>query len=110
MPFGYFSKINKGTSWQNLKVNDQTQSVNNRKKIEFIIIASIVVPKKEFDVVGSDISVSHACYQNFTRFSVANTFGLWQCIELRNNQDFRKLILYTAGRTYPLYAAIWEGR
>lgn len=108
MPFCHFSKISKSISWSKIKANTLLQIANNCKKIEYLKLTDIVISKLEFDTICKDISIPNLCYQNFTLQSVAGTDGIWRCIILQNTQDTRKIILYTSGRIYPLYAAIEE--
>lgn len=84
------------------------QILNKSKKIKYLEIATLEISQFEFDKICKDISIPNSCYLKYARQSVAKTDGIWRCIILRNEQDARKIILYTAGRTYPLYAAIAE--
>ena len=108
MSFLYFSKVNKGTSWSSIKNDIQFQTSNNCKKMEYSEVVAIVISKSEFDAIFNDISIPNPCYFRFAPQSVARLNGIWNCIILQNAQDTRKIILYTAGRVYPLYAAIEE--
>ena len=108
MPFCHFSKICKSISGSKIKANTLLQITNNCKKIEYLKLIDIVISKPEFDAICKDISIPSLCYQKFAPQSVAGADGIWRCIILQNMQDTRKLILYTAGRIYPLYAAIEE--
>lgn len=106
MPFCHFSKISKSISWSKIKANTLLQIKNNCKKIEYLKLTDVAISKPEFDTICKDISIPSLCYQKFAHQSVAGTDGIWRCIILQNTQDTRKIILYTAGRIYPLYAAI----
>ena len=108
MSFLYFSKVNKGTSWSSIKNDIQFQTSNNCKKMEYSEVVAIVISTSEFDAICNDISIPNPCYFRFAPQSVARLNGIWNCIILQNAQDTRKIILYTAGRVYPLYAAIEE--
>ncbi len=108
MPFCHFSKVNKGISWLDIKKNTQLQILNNCKKIEYSETATITITQPEFDTICKDLSVPSPCYLKFTPKSVAGLDGIWHCILLQNTQDTRKIILYTSGRIYPLYAAVEE--
>lgn len=76
--------------------------------MEYSEVVAIVISKSEFDAICNDISIPNPCYFRFAPQSVARLNGIWNCIILQNAQDTRKIILYTAGRVYPLYAAIEE--
>lgn len=108
MPSCHFSKVNKNISWSKIKANTLLQITNNCKKIEYLELTAIVISKLEFDTICKDISIPNLCYQKFAFQSIAGVDGIWRCIILQNTQDTRKIILYTAGRIYPLYAAIEE--
>lgn len=108
MPFCHFSKVNNSISWSKIKANTLLQITNNCKKIEYLELTAIAISKPEFDTICKDISIPNLFYQKFTLQSVAGVDGIWRCIILQNTQDTRKIILYTAGRIFPLYAAIEE--
>lgn len=108
MPFCYFSRVYKGTSWLELKANRQLQISRKCKKIEYLDLVTIAVEQVEFDLICNDVSLARNCYQKYARQSIATLDGKWKCIIIKNQYRKEKIILYTAGRMYPLYAAACE--
>ena len=108
MPFGHFSRVYKGTSWADLKANEQLQISRKCKKLEYTELISIVVDQEEFNLICSDMSNARNCYQKYTHQSITALNGKWKCIIIKNKHSMQRIILYTAGRTYPLYASICE--
>lgn len=56
------------------------------------------------------ISFPISQYKDHYRRSITSVNGVWQCIEVKCLTDVRAIAVYTAGRTFPLYAApiLWE--
>ncbi len=108
MPFCYFSKVNEGTSWSDLKVNKQLQTSRECKKTEYSELVALTVDQKTFDDICNDVSCTKDWYQKYTHQSIATLDGKWKCIVVKKQQSEQKIILYTAGCIYPLYAAICE--
>lgn len=76
--------------------------------IHFVDVISIVVDQEEFDQLCNDISSARSCYQNYAHQSTATLDGKWKCIIIKNQHNEKRIILYTAGRMFPLYAAFSE--
>ena len=108
MPFCHFSRVYKGTSWSELKVSRQLQIFRKCKELEYSELATIVVDQAEFDIICNDVSCARDCYQKYAHQSIATLDGKWKCIIIKNQHSKQKIILYTAGRIYPLYAAVCE--
>ena len=108
MPFCHFSKIFAGTTWEDIKVNNKLQSSKNCKMIEYKELAIISVEQSVFNLICMDISKPQYCYQKYCHESCADSTGKWNCIIIECIQTKQKIIMYTAGQTYPLYAAICE--
>lgn len=108
MPFCHFSRVYQGTSWTDLTANMQLQVTRSCKKLEYHSLIQIEVDPSEFNQICNDVSITQSCYRKYTKQSLATLDGKWQCITIKNRQTGQKLILYTAGQTYPLYAAICE--
>ena len=51
MPFCHFSRVYKGTSWTDLKGNEQLQLFRNCKKLEYTELVSVVVDQEEFEQI-----------------------------------------------------------
>lgn len=108
MPFCHFSKVYEGISWDNLKEKTKLQIANNCRQLEYKEAIAITLTKAEFDIICKNISKPYDCYQKFVPLSIPNSQGIWNCITLIDKQTQRKLILYTAGRSFPLYVAMVE--
>lgn len=108
MPFNHFSRVFAETSWSDLVCANQLQIKNGCKMLEYVELVTISIMHNEFDEICNDITRSHNCYQKYTTKSVATSDGKWKCIIIKDEQSHRKLIFYTGGRIYPLYAAICE--
>ena len=108
MPFCHFSRVYKETAWSDIKANIQFQISRNCKALEYLELITITIDQSEFELICSDISCPRPCYQKYSYHSVASSDGKWQCIVLTNKQNGQKLILYTAGRLYPLYASVCD--
>lgn len=105
MPFCHFSRVYKGTTWSTLKATNELQSENKCKKLEYLEIITITVDQTEFKIICDDISCPRDCYREFTPESRTTADGKWKCIVIENRENGQQIILYTAGRIYPLYAA-----
>ena len=106
MPFCYFTKVCEDISWEDLKKITKKQIANNCRQLEYNEIITITLSKTEFDNVCHNISKPHTSYLQFAPLSIANAQGIWNCITLIDKQTNNKLILYTAGRIFPLYVAM----
>lgn len=108
MPFCHFSRVFVGTTLADLKANNERQASQNCKKIEYIELAFINVEQPEFDLLCRDISKPQRCYQKYAHESHTDSNGRWNCIVIKCIPNKQKIVLYTAGHTYPLYAGIYE--
>jgi len=108
MPFCHFSRVYKGTSWADLKANKRLQIARNCKELEYYELITVTVDQAEFDQICNDVSCTRPCYQKYAYQSLPTSDGKWNCIVIKNRQSEQKIILYTAGRMYPLYAAVCE--
>ncbi len=106
MFFCHFSKVHRGISWSTIQENTRLQNSNHCQKIAYTEIAAVTLSESEFKTICRDISKPHPCYQQFAPLSLAKEDGTWQCISLIEPIANQKIILYTAGRKWPLYAAI----
>lgn len=108
MPFCHFSKVYKGTSWDELKANKLLQVARNCRELEYSELVTITVEQAEFDQMCNDVSCMRPCYRKYANQSLASLDGKWKCIVIDNEKSKQRIILYTAGRMYPLYAAVCE--
>ena len=108
MPFCHFSRVYKGTSLADLKAKEQLQISRKCKEVEYAEIISILVDQEEFDFICNDLSKVRSCYQKYAHQSTSSSDGKWKCIIIKSHNNKQKIILFTAGRIYPLYAAFSE--
>lgn len=52
--------------------------------------------------------LTRSCYQKYAHQSTSSSDGKWKCIIIKSHNNKQKIILFTAGRIYPLYAAFSE--
>lgn len=76
--------------------------------MEYLELITIVANQEEFDIICNDVSCTRSCYQKYTHQSTSTLDGRWKCIIIKNQRNNQKIILYTAGHIYPLYAAVCE--
>ena len=105
MPKGFFSRVISGMSFSTLQIKARNQYELGLNPIEYIVIDSIFFKAIEFETVLLDISVPVSQYGANYSSSITSQSGIWNCIEFKCLHDPRSLIVYTAGRTLPLYAA-----
>lgn len=105
MARAFFSRVESNTSFSTLITNARHQIEAGHKALDYNIIAEVYLSKEEFDVVINNISLSVSQYKTHYTKSVTSPDGIWQCIEVKCSFDVRSVIIYTAGRTFPLYAA-----
>ena len=103
-----FFKVNQDTNWDTLSKCSRIHEQNMRKTLPYKILDTLVVPQSEFNNICDKIYLSHLAYKELASKSVAGLDGIWSCIVLCGDKDSRKLIIYTAGQIYPLYAGIKE--
>ena len=108
VPFCHFSRVFVGTTLRDLKLSNEQQVLRNCKKIEYSELSYIGLGQPEFDLFCRDISKPKHCYQKYAHESCADSRGRWKCIVIRCITSKQKIVLYTAGHTYPLYAGICE--
>ena len=106
MPFCFFFKVNKGTTWDELKQLSEKQERAAKRKLEYFEAACFTVSYDVFLDICRDISVPQAFYQNHSKTSITTQSGMRKCIVICNTQDSKQIILYTAGRCFPLYAGV----
>lgn len=105
MPKGFFSRVMSGMSFSLLQIKASNQYKLGLNPIEYIVIDSMFFKTIEFETVLRDISVPVSQYGVNYVGSITSQNGIWNCIEFKCLHDPRSLIVYTAGRTLPLYAA-----
>lgn len=106
MPKAYFFKVNNETTWENILIATKEQMNQARKPLSYISIVELTIEKKYFDKLITSILQPDAVYLKYASQSLPDTKGVWKCITIKCDSDTRNIILYTAGRTFPLYVAI----
>lgn len=106
MFFCHFSKVNVGISWRELSESTRQQVSNNCRQLKYKKLTQITLPQTEFEKICNDVSKPYPCYRQFAPRSLTDSQGIWHCIVLKDKETKNHLVLYTAGRAYPLYAAI----
>lgn len=106
MTIAHFSRVVDDTDWNNLLETMRAQKENNCKPLKYKVVAEISLPPLEFDMLTDNLAKSAPFYLQYANQSVPDTYGVWGCILIDNQSDNRKIAVYTAGRTFPLYAAI----
>jgi hypothetical protein len=106
MPKAYFIKINNDTTWANIVNAIKVQIANSRKQLEYNSIIELSIDKSDFDSLATSICKPHTLYSKWCSASLANDNGIWNCITISCKHDKRKMVIYTAGRTFPLYASV----
>ena len=106
MDKAYFSKVSTNTTWESLYDTTLKQKSKNIAPEEYGVISTINLTDQEFKLIGQDLSRQYACYLRCYAKSVTNEKGILQCIVIQNKSKDKTLIVYTAGRAFPLYVAI----
>lgn len=106
MPKAYFVKVNEGITWSDVLKLTQFQINNFRKQLQYISIADLILQKKDFESLIASIARPHPVFISLAAHSIADSNGVWNCITIRCASDVRSIIIYTAGRTIPLYVAV----
>lgn len=106
MPKAYFIKVNDSMPFLEILKSTKYQNNNLRKQLQYNSIAEIILQKDDFESLIASISQPHQSLASFANKSIADYNGIWNCITIRCASDERSIIIYTAGRTIPLYVAI----
>lgn len=105
MPEAYFAKVDKDTTWSDVLSAVQNQIDNSRKKLGYTSIAELSLDKVDFDELIASISQPHPSYARWSSQSRPDKNGIWNCITIKCTSDTRNVIIYTSGRTFPLYVS-----
>ena len=106
MPKAYFVKVHDGITWFDVLKSTESQVNNSRKQLQYISIADLILQKDDFESLIACITQPHPSLASFVTESIADANGMWKCITIRCTSDARNIVIYTAGRTIPLYVAI----
>ena len=106
----YFVKINKGITWEQVLQLTQEQIKNSRKRLQYISVATLTLPQMDFQNIISYISCPHPAFISLCNQSITDNSGIWNCITLHSVMENYDVVIFTAGRTFPLYVAVIENR
>ena len=106
MNTAYFVKVSENLSWNTLKEKIRHQQETNCRPIPFVLLETIHISSREFDSISQNLLKPHSCYASHTAQSLPDSRGVWHCILIESPADSRNLLLYTAGRAWPLYASV----
>lgn len=106
MPKAYFIKVNDDITWSDILKLTQYQINNSCKPLQYNFIAKIILQKDNFDNLQTCIAQPLEYLASYANESIVDSNGLWNCITIGCASDERSIIVYTAGRTIPLYVAI----
>ena len=110
MKKAFFSRVEINMSVASLIAEAKQQMKAGYKPIDYEVITEIYLSQEEFCTLMNKISFPISQYKDHYRRSITSVNGVWQCIEVKCLTDVRAIAVYTAGRTFPLYAApiLWE--
>ena len=106
MKTAFFSRVFPGTIWTELIEKTCCQVKNKRTPLKYSELVKIQLSKEAFEIVASDLSRPNHLYEDFAPKSTADSLGIWHCISLEEKDSLNRLLIFTAGRIIPLYAAI----
>lgn len=109
MQAAYFMKVTPQTTISDLNENANYQMRHGHKAVRFNAIGEICLSASDFkqfsDRIYVPISDVDLCLK-----SVTSKDGKLNCIIVKCNTDNRNVVVYTGGRTIPLYAAVLLGK
>lgn len=108
MPTGFFSRIIPNMSFSQLQAKAIHQRKSGIKPIEYNIVDEVCLQTTDFKNLLIDISKPISQYGANYSLSITSPNGIWNCIEFKCPQDIRSIIVYTSGRSLPLYAAPYQ--
>ncbi|MNW44321.1 hypothetical protein D3C74_215510 [compost metagenome] len=106
MPEAYFAKVDTSINFGELFHLIHQQKENSRKKIKFNSLKEIYIDKNQFEYLKNNISISNPSYAFWGSQSVPDNKGIWNCITIKCDTIPQVIIVYTGGRTFPLYISI----
>lgn len=103
--FCHFSKVNETTTLADLLKAGKEHKKRGLKEVPYRIIGTIKPSKSEFVARTKKISSPIVGCEELSKNSTTDSDGVLNCIEIINPDLKIKIIVYTAGEFYPLYAA-----
>ena len=108
MEESYFVKVGERSSLEDVLASMRLQEKRSLKKIRYCSVAQIQLADEEFQSMLYPITQSHNIYVKFGPSNAISCDGSLRCITLTNSSEGAHLVVYTAGRTFPLYVSYEE--
>lgn len=106
MPNAHFIKVQDNIRWSDIVQLTQMVKSKGCKPIPYNTIAEIVLSQNQFELLVDSIAQPNPNYLEYTTRSIPAKDGIWNCISIKRNSCSEEVLLYTAGRTFPLYLAV----
>lgn len=106
MNTAYFVKVSSILSWSNLKDTINTLESSHIQPLPYKIAAELCISSTEFEKLLHSMPNPNILYTPFASLSIATSNGIWNCILIKCIDDYRNILIYTAGNMYPLYISI----
>lgn len=106
MPSAHFVKVYRNISWDDIVYLTQAMKNQGCKPLLYKVIAEVILTKDEFGQLSKSISKPNSHYLEHVNRSMPSEKGIWNCISVKQSSTSIELLLYTAGRTFPLYLAL----
>ena len=105
MQAAYFMKVTPQTTILDLRENAIFQMKHGHKAVQFNMIGEVFLSAGDFEKFSDSIYIPIPD-ENLCIKSVTTREGRLNCLNIKCNADDRNVVVYTGGRTVPLYAAI----
>lgn len=105
MPDAYFIKVNGNVTWDQLLENTRTQIEKKNKALPYRTLIEISIDEIQFMNMFKNITTFNPVYLAYTSASISDSNGIWNCIVIKCASLNRGIVIYTAGRSFPLYIA-----
>ena len=106
VPEAYFVKVDILVKFDELYHLIQLQKEKSRKKIKYNSLTEISININQFEYLKKNISKPNPSYALWSSQSVADNKGIWNCITIKCDTKSQIIIVFTGGRTFPLYISI----
>jgi hypothetical protein len=106
MPDAHFIKVRDNMHWKDIVRLAEAVRSKGCKPIPYNIIAKVTLAPSEFELLTGSLSHPNHNYLQYTSKSIPTKNGVWNCISMRKRSSNVEILLYTAGRTFPLYFAV----
>jgi hypothetical protein len=106
MRTAHFIKVRENMDWDNYIKLTQLLRKKGCKQLPYGIIGKIYLSENCFISLANKIYLPNTAYLKYSSHCVSSNNGIWNCISIRQVSSSNEILLYTAGRTFPLYIAI----